>query len=162
MGIVDLIHKDQLYSEAAGSNPAHSNGSFGCLTLTQLYYRRNKVTTQEWIASRPPTEEEVGSIDWCIITSRNGHVTTWSGSQVREGWHNGGPNGAIAWQPMPAPYQPPPPKPEAGELWEHRNGGNVFIVGFGRCGTVVYQWVDSGSLKELSPDTFTWYFTKLP
>ena len=60
----------------------------------------------QWIADRPPAEEEVGSIDWCLITSRNGYVTSWSGSQVREGWHNGGPNGAIAWQPLPTPYQP--------------------------------------------------------
>ena len=114
-----------------------------------------------WIAGRPPTQEEVGDEDWCLVTTLGGRVVPREGVYLRICWNNVVPIDPIAWMPMPESYQPPPPQPEAGELWENLHGGNVFVVGFGRRGTVVYQWFDTGSLKESSPEEFTKYFTRL-
>ena len=120
------------------------------------------MNNEEWITARPPTEEEVINGNWCIVTTHSGRAVPRDGSYVRDCWNNVRPTDPIAWMPMPAPYQPPPPKPAAGELWDHCRGGNVFIVGFSRDGSVVYQWFDTGSLKEISPEEFPKHFTKLP
>ena len=120
------------------------------------------MNTEEWIASRPPTEEEVSDCKRCIVTTHSGTVvSSYCGSYVRDCWNNVRPTDPIAWMPMPERYQPSP-KPAAGELWDHCRGGNVFIVGFSRDGSVVYQWFDTGSLKEISPEEFPKHFTKLP
>ena len=119
------------------------------------------MNTEEWIASRPPTEEEVINGNWCIVTTHSGRAVPRDGSYVRDCWNNVRPTDPIAWQPMPAPYQPTQ-KPEAGELWEHRNGDNVFIVGSTYDGGVAYKCRHTHLIGVVSLASFLVAFTKLP
>ena len=120
------------------------------------------MNTEEWIASRPPTEEEVGDGERCIITAHYGKAGCGWGSHVRDAWHNTRPTDPIAWMPMPAPYQPPPQRPEAGELWEHHNGDNVFIVGSTHDGGVAYKRRNTHLISVESLASFLITFTRLP
>ena len=120
------------------------------------------MNTEEWITARPPTEEEVGDHEWCLVTCRGGIVLKWRAANARDCWQGPGPDDPIAWMPMPAPYQPSPQRPEAGELWEHRNGDNVFIVGSTYDGGVAYKWRNTHLIGVESLASFLITFTRLP
>ena len=61
------------------------------------------MNTEEWITARPPTDEEVGGLEECIVTTRNRRVIVYTGDFVRYSWDHVAPHDPVAWMPMPAP-----------------------------------------------------------
>ena len=59
----------------------------------------------EWITGRPPTVDEVGNADVCLIADEGGDPFIYSGKSAREAWRRG----VTAWMPI-LPYVPPEPE----------------------------------------------------
>lgn len=73
--------------------------------------------SEKWITDRPPTVDEVGNADVCLIADQGGDPFVYSGKSARELWGEK----VTAW--MLIPYVPPEPDmPERVWVWRTAKG----------------------------------------